>query len=262
MYKRIYAFLKLSLPAIIFTGFLASCVNTKKVAYFNDVKDSALIASKAGLEPIIQKKDILSISVSSLSNAATVIFNTPNLSASGSSTGAQTAGYLVSQDGTIKFPVLGNIPAAGLTQKQLEDNITTLLIDKKLLFDPIVTARFLNFRVTVLGEVNHPGVVYVPSEQISILEAIGQAGDLTIFGLRDNVILVRQEGANKLVKRLNLNTSQILQSPYYFLKSNDILYVEPGKAKVASSSSLPTLLPIILSSISVIIIILTNVFKL
>src|SRR5665647_1662486 len=150
---------------------LSSCLNTRKVAYFNDVQDSTLIASKAGLEPVIQKKDILSIAVSSLSTEATIIFNMPNIpvtptAASGNM--PQTAGYLVSQDGTIKFPILGDIPAAGLTQKQLENNITQLLLDKKLLFDPIVTARFLNFRVTVLGEVARPGVVYVPSEQISI----------------------------------------------------------------------------------------------
>lgn len=177
--------------------FVSSCANTKKVAYFNDIKDSARIASISGLEPVIQKKDILSVTVSSLSNEATVIFNTPNIpvnpSAASNPNMPQTSGYLVAEDGTIKFPILGNIPAAGLTQKQFENNITKLLIDKKLLFDPIVTSRFLNFRVTVLGEVNRPGVVTVPSEQISILEAIGQAGDLTIYGLRDNVILIRQQ---------------------------------------------------------------------
>lgn len=246
------------------TVIITSCANTKKVAYFNDVKDSTLIASKGGLEPVIQKKDILSISVSSLSMEATVIFNTPNIPVTPSTASAstpQTAGYLVSQDGNIKFPMLGDIHAAGLTQKELENNITKLLIDKKLLFDPIVTARFLNFRVTVLGEVNRPGVVIVPSEQISILEAIGQAGDLTIYGLRDNVILIRQEGPDKLVKRLNLNSSSILQSPYFFLKSNDVIYVEPGKAKVASTDRTTQLLPIIFSGISLAVIILTNLLK-
>src|SRR6185503_18871530 len=117
------------------------------------------------------------------------------------------------------------------------------------------------FRVTVLGEVNRPGVVYVPGEQISILEAIGEAGDLTIFGLRDNVILIRQEGSDKLVKRLNLNSSKILQSPYFFLKSNDVIYVEPGKAKVASTSVAQQRLPVILSGLSLLILLLTNVFK-
>ena len=254
---RIYLF-----TALAFLTVFCSCVNTQKVTYFNDVKDSALIAAKAGLEPVIQKKDLLSISVSSLSNAATVIFNSPNMSLSGGGSTAQTTGYLVGQDGTIKFPMLGDILAAGLTQRQLEDKITKLLIDKKLLFDPIVTVRFLNFRVTVLGEVNHPGVINVPSEQISIFEAIGDAGDLTLFGLRDNVMLIRQEGSDKLITRLNLNSSKIFQSPYYFLKSNDILYVEPGKARVASTSTTQQFLPTILTSVSLLIIILTNVFKL
>lgn len=252
--------------AIFFVIFIfSSCVDTRKVAYFMDVQDSARIASKSGLVPVIQKKDMLSIAVSSLSNEATVIFNMPNLPitpASTSSNNYQTAGYLVGEDGTIKFPMLGNIQAAGLTQKELENNITKELIDKKLLFDPIVTSRFLNFRVTVLGEVNHPGVVYAPSEQISILEAIGDAGDLTIYGKRDNVILIRQEGGEKLVKRLNLNSSKILQSPYYFLKSNDVIYVEPSKEKITSTSITQQRLPIILSGLSLLIILLTNVFKL
>jgi len=142
---------------LLFSFFLtilfASCASTRKVAYFSDVQDSSRILSKGVLEPVIQKKDILSITVSSLSNEATIIFNTPNLpitpSASVTPGMPQTAGYLVSDDGTIKFPVLGDIPAAGLTQKQLENNIAHQLIEKKLLFDPIVSSRFLNFRVTV-----------------------------------------------------------------------------------------------------------------
>lgn len=259
---KITIYLLLSLFTVLF---LASCANTKKVAYFNNVGDSVRIASQSGLDPVIQKKDILSITVSSLSNEATVIFNTPNLPITPNATFAantpQTAGYLVADNGTIKFPVIGAISAAGLTKKQLEDNITKLLVDRKLLFDPIVSARFLNFRVTVLGEVNHPGVINVPSEQISILEAIGQAGDLTIYGLRNNVILIRQEGKDKLVKRLNLNSSDILQSPYFFLKSNDVIYVEPGKAKAASTDRITQLLPIIFSGISVVVIVLNSLLK-
>jgi polysaccharide export outer membrane protein len=245
--------------------FFSSCASTQKVAYFNDIKDSAKILSPEGMEAVIQKKDILSITVSSLSNEATVIFNTPNLPMTPSSSATpnmpQTAGYLVAEDGTIKFPLLGNIPAAGLTQKQLESNISKMLIDKKLLFDPIVSSRFLNFRVTVLGEVNHPGVVLVPSEQMSILEAIGQAGDLTIYGLRNNVMLIRQVGADKIVKRLNLNSSSLLRSPYYFLKSNDVIYVEPSKTKVASTDFTRQLLPIIFSGISVVVIVLNSLLK-
>lgn len=253
-----------ALPVLL-TCILASCTTSRKVTYFSDVPDSLRITSKGDMEPVIQKKDILSITVSSLSNEATIIFNTPNLpitpSANATPNMPQTAGYLVGQDGTIRFPVLGDIEAAGLTQKQLANNITHLLIEKKLLYDPVVSIRFLNFRVTVLGEVNHPGVVTVPSEQISVLEAIGEAGDLTIYGLRDNVILIRQEGADKLITRLDLNSSKIFQSPYYYLKSNDVIYVEPAKDKIASTSLFQQRLPIILSGLSLIIILLTNVFK-
>lgn len=240
-------------------------MSSKKIAYFNDIKDSTVILSAAGLEPVIQEKDILSISVSSLSPEATELFNLPNLpitpSSSLSTSSPQTAGYLVNDEGYIKFPILGEVKAAGLTQKQLEANITQMLIDKKLLYDPIVTARFLNFRVTVLGEVNQPGVIYAPNAQLSILEAIGQAGDLTIFGLRDNIILIRQEGTAKIVKRLDLNSSKILKSPYFFLKSNDVIYVEPGKAKVASTDFTRQYLPIVFSGITVIAVLLNLLLK-
>lgn len=258
--RSLFIGVKFSLQLGLLSVVISCCSATRQIAYFNDVKDSALIASKAALEPIIQKKDILSISVSSISSDANTIFNFPNMPSANGTSGntAQTGGYLVNQDGTITFPLLGNIQAAGLTQKQLENNIAALLVDKKLLYDPIVTARLLNFRVTVLGEVNRPGVVTAANEQLNILEAIGQAGDLTIFGLRDNVMLIRQEGENKLVKRLNLNSSDILQSPFYFLKSNDVIYVEPGKAKAASANETRQLVPLILSSLSFLAIILTR----
>lgn len=255
----------LASAVLFFAITFSSCVHTKEAAYFNDLGDSTLIPSKAGLEPTIQKKDILSISVSSLSPEATVLFNMPNLpstpGAAATTKGPQTAGYLVSDDGTIKFPILGKILAEGLTQHQLEENITNLLTEKKLLFDAIVTVRFLNFRVTVLGEVNQPGVVYAPSEQINILEAIGEAGDLTIFGRRDNVILLRQIGPDKLAKRLDLTSSKILKSPYFFLKSNDIIYVEPGKAKVSANDRTLQLLPLIFSGITIVVLLFTTLLK-
>jgi len=248
---------------LLFAGLISSCANTKKIAYFGNVQDSALFAAKAGLEPVIQKKDILSISVSSLSPEATVLFNMPNMpitpTAPTTNMTPQTAGYLVSDDGTVKFPILGDIPAAGLTQKQLAKNIADSLTEKKLLFDPIVTTRFLNFRVTVLGEVRSPGVVYAPSEQISILEAIGAAGDLTIYGRRDNVVLIRQEGPDKLVKRFDLTSANLLQSPYFYLKSNDVIYVEPDKAKVTSSDRTLIILPIILSALTVMILLFETI---
>jgi polysaccharide biosynthesis/export protein len=246
---------------------LTSCVNTKKATYFNDIADTAMIAATNIPEPIINANDLLSISVSSLDPQSTAIFNTPNLPVSPNAGGAnntlqQAVGYLVNRDGQIKFPILGTIQAAGLTKKALEQTITQQLTDKKLLFDPIVNVRFLNYRVTVLGEVARPGVINVPSEQISILEAIGQAGDLTIYGRRENVALIRQEeDGSRSVHRLDLNSSQVLRSPYFFLKSNDVVYVEPGKARAATASRGQQLLPSILSGVSILVVIITSIIK-
>jgi polysaccharide biosynthesis/export protein len=217
---------------------LASCGNTKKATYFNSLKDTTLISSTMIVEPAIQINDILNISVSSMNPDASSIFNTPN---EGKGDENRLSGYLVDGDGNIQFPVLKSIKAAGLTKEQLRTNITKSLLDGKLLVDPIVSIRFQNFRVTVLGEVARPTVVAVPSEKISLLEALGFAGDLTIYAKRDNVLVIREENdkevIKKVIKRINLNTSELFDSPYYYLKSNDIVYVEPNKARVSASRS-------------------------
>ena len=260
--NRVLLALKISIPYVFLIIILSSCVDTQKIAYLSDVGDSLRVASVAGIDAIIQPKDILSIEVSSVSPEATAMFNTPNASATGSGgmNQAQTAGYLVDQDGQIKFPLLGEVKAGGFTAKEIENLIYKELVDRKLLYDPIVSVRLINFRVTVLGEVNRPGVIVAPNEQLNVLEALGQAGDLTIFGVRDNIKLIRQEGDYKVVKRLNLNSSQLLNSSYFFLKSNDVLYVEPGKAKAASANQTRQVLPLILSSVSLLVIILTRFF--
>ncbi|MCU7547496.1 polysaccharide biosynthesis/export family protein [Chitinophagaceae bacterium LB-8] len=240
-------------------------MSTKNVLYFNNIHDTSLVAAQSNTEYVLQRNDWLSISVSSLSSQAAEVFNAPNFATNISSFSANNhssvEGYLVSNDGSIRFPMLGNIKAAGLTKKILEEEIAHQLIDRKLLFDPIVNIRHLNFRVTVLGEVGRPGVINVPSEQISILEAIGQAGDITIYGKRENVVLIRQEGDRKTVVRLNLNSSDILQSPYFFLRTNDVLYVEPGKAKAAAGSRGQQLLPAILSAVSIAVVVITKLIK-
>ena len=231
-----------------------SCVNTKKSVYFHNVQDTSMAIALTKFEPVIQPNDLLSITVSSLNPEATELYNTPNTSSSqgnqSTTTTTQSSGYLVNQEGFIEFPVLGNIKAAGLTKKQLKEDLSKLLLDKKLLLDPIVNVRYLNFRVTVLGEVAKPTVVTVPSEKISILEALGLAGDLTIYARRDNVVLIRDEDGQRLIKRINLNSGDIFTSPYYFLKPNDIVYAEPNKAKVASTSRANVWLPILFSVLS------------
>jgi polysaccharide export outer membrane protein len=252
-----------------------SCVNTKKFVYFNNVQDTTLKNPDVNIEPVIQKNDLLNIAVTSLNPEASLVFNVPSqtmpvsslsFAMSGGmpapSNGPQPLGYLVNSEGTIKFPVLGVVNAAGLTKKQLEQAITDSLTNKKLLVDPIVNVRFLNFRVTILGEVARPTTINVGNEKISILEALGLAGDLTIYGKRENVLLIREEGAVKKIHRINLNSENVLTSPYYYLKTNDIVYVEPNNARIASTSRTQQLLPIILSGLSFVAVIVSySIFK-
>ncbi|HEX9511604.1 MAG TPA: polysaccharide biosynthesis/export family protein [Puia sp.] len=247
---------------------LTSCINSKKVVYFNNIQDTTLQAAGVSTESVIQKNDLLNITVSSLNPEASLIFNMPNQAnatnplSTGTSgitggSSSQLVGYLVSEEGTIKFPIVGPLKVSGLTKKQLEQRIADTLAEKKLLIDPIVNVRFMNFRVTVLGEVGKPTTLNVANEKISILEALGLAGDLTIYGKRENVLLIREDGNKKIVKRLDLTSERILTSPYYYLKTNDIIYVEPNTAKIASTSRTQQLLPILLSALSFVAIIIT-----
>jgi len=227
-----------------------SCVNTKKATYFSDQKTGSFDAPVIP-KLIIQNNDLLSISVSSLNPEASAVFNQPNNApTNNTSTTASATGYLVDGDGNVQFPFLGAVKAVGLTKDELKDKIIKLLVEKKLLVDPIITIRFLNFKVTVLGEVAHPTVVTVPSERISLLEAIGLAGDLTIYAQRDNVLVIRDEDGRKVTHRLNLNSTELFTSPYYYLKTNDVVYVEPNKSKVATTSRSMQWIPIVLSALS------------
>lgn len=240
-----------------------SCTSTRKTVYFDNVQDTTFVQRSHETETPIQENDILGISISSLNAEASAIFNPPNTNniRSTTVTGSNTepGGYLVNSDGTIQLPVLGSIKAAGLTKKELKDNITNMILSKKLLVDPLVEIRFLNYEVTVIGEVAHPTVITVPSEKISLLKAIGLAGDLTIYGKRDNVLLIREENGKKKTRHINLNSSNFFNSPYYYLQPNDVIYVSPNKAKIASAGRTAQLTPIILSSLSIIVIVLDRV---
>jgi len=244
---------------LLSAGFLSSCVNTRQATYFNGVNDGTISANTPVPESIIRKNDLLSISVTSLNAAATEVFNTPNVS--GSANAGNVSGYLVNVDGTIQFPILGNIKAEGLSKDQLKEAITKKLVDRQLLTDPIVTIRVLNFKVTVLGEVKNPTVIPVPNEKISLLEAIGLAGDLTIYAKRENVLVIREENGQKVIKRLNLNSNELLSSPYYYLKSDDVVYVEPNKVRVANAGRNSQWVPAVISALSFTVIILDRIIS-
>jgi polysaccharide biosynthesis/export protein len=233
---------------------LSSCVNTRGAVYFNDMQESEFPSGVQNLEPVVQRGDLLSISVSSLNPDASIVFNTPNVMVTQASTASgsisQASGYLVDEDGYIQFPMIGNIKAAGITKKQLKQTITNELAERKLLVDPIVNIRYLNYRVSVLGEVARPSVINIPNEKVTLLEALGLAGDLTIYAKRDNVLLIREERGKKLVTRIDLTGTDLFTSPNYYLKSNDIIYVEPNKTKVASAGWFTQWLPIAFSALS------------
>ncbi len=239
-----------------------SCVSTKNAVYFNDVRDTVLLPSDSSFDPRIQKNDILQINVSSLNPEDVIIYNVSNMtSASGAGganagAGAMLGGFLVDEQGYIQYPILGAVKVTGLTKKALTVYLHDQLIERKLLVDPVVSIRFLNYRVTILGEVNKPTVVNVTNEKISVLEALGMAGDITVFGKRNNVLLIREIDGQRIIRRIDLNDKGILNSPYYFLQPNDILYVEPNKSKVATADRSRQILPIILSSLSLLVIIL------
>jgi polysaccharide export outer membrane protein len=254
-------------PALILILFFTSCTDTRKIPYFYGVEEGSIATRTSIPESVIQKNDILSIIISSPNPEASQIFNNSspatwaNSSGVGSSSIGNSQGYLVNTDGSIQFPLIGSIKAEGLTKNQLKDKISSIILEKKLLIDPIVTIRFVNFRVTVLGEVNHPTVVSVPNEKISLLEAIGLAGDLTLYAKKQNVMVIREEKDRKIIKRLDLNSTELLTSPYYYLQSNDIVYVEPNKAKVASTNRSTQWLPIFLSGLSLAAIVADRLIK-
>jgi polysaccharide export outer membrane protein len=235
----------------------------KKVVYLNNINDTEINNALNNLDPVIERNDLLSVTISSPNAAASQPFNTVVTVSTQTLgyTATQAAGYLVDHDGYIDLPMLGRIKAAGLTKQALKENITKVLVDNKYLLFPVVSVRYLNFKVTVLGEVARPTVVNVPDEKINILEALGFAGDLTIYARRDNIALIREEQGKRIVRRLDLNSGNLLTSPYYYLLSGDIIYVEPNKSKVSQASNTRTWLPAILSALGLVVILvdrLTN----
>jgi polysaccharide export outer membrane protein len=224
--------------------------------YFKNLPDTVIAPVQGNFEPVIHKNDVLQIIVSSMNPEDAVVFNTPSVASTGAAGGSPATGYLVSEQGFIEYPVLGQVKAAGLTKDQLTTYLREELNNRKLMKDPVVSVRFLNYRVTVLGEVSRPGVVNITNERMSIMEALGMAGDINIYGKKDNVLLIREIDGQKVIKRLNLNDDDILSSPYYYLQSNDVVYVEPNKSRVANASGNRQTISIILSSISLFVIIL------
>jgi polysaccharide export outer membrane protein len=258
MLPAIPEYLKLIFISLIF----GSCLNAQRISYFNEAKEAVYAGDLEQQDALIQKNDILDISITSLNADASAVFNTTNGGVGYRNSGANTmqyGGYLVNENGFIQLPMLGNIKAVSKSKSELRDFISTMIVERKLLIDPIVTIRHLNFEVTVIGEVAKPSVIAVPSEKISLVKALGLAGDITIYGKKDNILLIREADGKKTIKRINLNAASFLNSPYYYLRPNDIIYVEPNKNKLASVGRTRQLLPVFMSGLSVMVIVLDRV---
>lgn len=243
---------------LVLTSFLflsQSCITRKDISYFQDITDSLSIQKIShDFEAVIQSGDILSIHVTSLSNEASSFFNVV-----GETTDQQVANtYLVNARGEIEMPLIGTIRVDGLTSQMAREAIKVKL--QTYLVDPTVNLRIRNFKVTILGEVKSPGVYTIPNEKITLIEALGLAGDLTIFAKRVNVLVIREENGERKFFKVDLRSKEFFESDYYYLHSNDIVYVEPGKGKIASADAWYRILPIIFSGLTVVGIFLGRFF--
>ena len=236
---------KLLIPFVLMTIVLLldACSSAKQVAYFQNIDSTSLTASKGLYDARIMPKDLLTITVVTSDPFTSKPFNLSIQNTLGTdgrlgSTTGSLLQYLVNNDGDIDFPVVGTVHVAGLTKDQCEDLIKSKV--KPYLAEsenPVVTVSMSSYRVTVAGEVTSPKVVPVSTEKMSVLEALAQAGDLTIYGRRDNVLLIRENAdGQKEAHRLNLNDANIINSPYYYVQQNDYIYVEPNSVKAKNSA--------------------------
>ena len=233
-----------SLALVAIAMLLLSCSSPKNVAYLQNSDVIDFSRSTVLYDARIMPKDILTVTVNTVNPEASAPFNLVVPTELNTATGGRInnnrvlQSYLVDNNGCIEFPVVGTLTVGGLTKSQCEK----LIHDKIQRFmnaeeNPIVTVRMSNYKISVLGEVNKPGMFTVGNEKINIFEALAQAGDLTIYGVRDRVKLIREDAnGHKEIYTLNLNDAEIINSPYYYLQQNDVVYVEPNKVKARNSS--------------------------
>jgi polysaccharide export outer membrane protein len=229
--KMTCAFYALLILNIIF---LSSCASKKEVVYFQDAGNFETLVDNKSFVQKFKVDDIVGIYISTLDAVSSAPFNLFRGAAEEGGVRPEQVDYIVDKDGEIDFPVIGKIRIAGLSPEEVRVLLRNKLSD--YLKDPIINIRLKNFTVTILGEVNRPGTYQVNGEQITILEAIGLASDLTIKGMRKNVLVIRDFDGTKVYTRIDLTSKQALKSPVYYLTQNDVVYVEPNQSAVTASS--------------------------
>ena len=231
----------LAILAAVFV--LGSCASTKDIAYFQNklVDQPEKIDKHVGI--VIQPKDQLSIVVSSRNPELVAMFNLPVVSyqagsevMSSSVYNQRLMGYVVDNEGCIDFPVLGKLKVAGMTRWELAEMIKDKLVKDGLLSDAVVTVEFMNFKISVMGEVQSPGTYTIQGDKVTVLQALSLARDLTIFGKRENVAVIREKDGERTIYQIDLTDVDMFKSPAYYLQQNDIVYVEPNEIKARQST--------------------------
>ena len=239
--------------AIAISLLMVGCV-APELAYIHDVPRNEPEHITGEFSEGIQPNDLLHIYIESSTPESAIQFNQETnriTRLDGSNTSGVQMGYLVNQEGDIVFPVLGRIHVAGMTQRDVATLIEQRLVNEGYIADPVVTVRLLNFKVSLLGEVAHPSQLHIDGERVTIFEALAMAGDVTIYGLRDNVTVVREENGIRTIGQIDLTSKEVFNSPYYYLHQNDMVYVEPNRRKKRDATRNPYIATYISSAASV-----------
>jgi len=227
--------------------FLGSCASKKDIIYYQDA-DDAQFQNVSDIKPKvkIQLNDILQVDIKTLNPESTIPFMKQGMGQGGVGGGGggqqgliKLQGYIVDEYGEIEMPIIGRVQVNGLTRQQAEKKIKSKL--SGFLKDPYVSVRLLNFKYTIQGEVKNPGTYEVLEPNLTLLQALGQAGDLTINGKRENVMIIRTVGEQRIVRRIDLTQTDWMNSPFYFVKQNDYIYVEPNGPAIKRAGYIPSL---------------------
>jgi polysaccharide biosynthesis/export protein len=241
--------LLLSLIALLFT----SCLPKKEIIYLQGSQNTN--NSSTNYEPLIQRDDILYINISSRKAEAVAVFNldaqtSKDINSTTSGYTSQKQSYLVDNLGNIEFPIIGTIEVAGYSVNEFREILKDKL--KEYVNDPVINIRIINFKVTVTGEVNQPGVVTTTSQRLTLFDALAMSGDLTLYGKRDNILIIRDFQGLKTYNRVDITKADFVNSPFYYLDQNDLIYVEPRKAKI-DSSAIGSNVPFIVSIVGILL---------
>ena len=245
---------------VLFLGLLiglTACTTSKEILYFQNIDDAELKPLTTEYEAVIKKDDRLTIVVSGPDKMVCAPYNLTlnEMSTTGGSLGTNpetaTLSYLVDSNGEIDFPILGKIHVEGMTRNDLVNYLTEEI--GKDVKEPIVYVSFRNYKITVLGEVRSPGTYTIDSEKFNILQALGRAGDLNLTAQRNDILLLREVDGVLTHHRIDLRDKEILESPYFYLQQNDVLYVSPSATRVATATTATGIWSVILSSITTMI---------